>query len=162
MAADDGKALALAYRHINSRERTVAEVRWRLERAELPEAEITAAIEELVGFGYVDDARYARVFAEDKRTLEAWGNERIERALAERGVDRRVIEEALAEAGPAGGMSARDQQLERAMELLARRFPMGAAEPRDRERAFGVLARKGYNSELAGDAVRAWARAARR
>ena len=161
MATDDGKALALAYRYINSRERTVAEVRSRLERAELPEAEITASIEELVGFGYVDDARYARVFAEDKRTLEAWGNERIERALSERGVDRAVIEEALAEAVSADGMSARAQELERAIELLARRFPMGGAEPRDRERAFGVLARKGYDSELAGDAVRAWGRADR-
>jgi regulatory protein len=161
MAADEGKALVLAYRYINSRERTVAEVRSRLERAELSEAEITGAIEELVGFGYVDDARYARVFAEDKRTLEAWGNERIERALFERGVDRAMIEEALVEAGAADGVSAREQELERAMELLARRFPMGAAEPRDRERAFGVLVRKGYDSELAGDAVRAWARAAR-
>ncbi len=161
MAADDGKALALAYQYINRRERTVAEVRSRLERSELPEAEITAAIEELVGFGYVDDARYARVFAEDKRTLEAWGNGRIERALFARGVDRTVIEEAMAEAGAADGMSAREQELKRAMELLARRFPIGAAESRDRERAFGVLVRKGYDSELAGDAVRAWARAAR-
>lgn len=174
MAADDGKALAIAYRYINSRERTVAEVRARLERAVLPEAEITAAIAELIEFGYVDDARYARVFTQDKRSLDAWGNERIERALRERGVDRAVIEEALAEeaadggptqGGPAEGMpacggSAGAHELGRALDLLSRRFPLGPREPRDRDRAFGVLARKGYDSELAGDAVRAWARAA--
>ncbi len=179
MAADDGKALALAYRYINTRERTVAEVRARLERAVLPESEITAAIAELVEFSYVDDVRYARVFTQDKRRLEAWGNERIERALRERGVDRTVIEEALAEEASEGvsaeGVSAEgtaaegtaaygdfagEHELGRAVDLLARRFPMGPLEPRDRDRAFGVLARKGYGSELAGDAVRAWARAA--
>jgi SOS response regulatory protein OraA/RecX len=42
--------------------------------------------------------------------------------------------------------------------LLAQRFPAGPSDQRDRERAFGVLARKGYDSELAADAVRAWAR----
>ncbi len=148
MAGDDGKALALAYRYINSRERTVAEVRGRLERADLPEDQIAAAIEELVEFGYLDDVRYARVFTQDKRTLESWGNERITRGLRQRGVDPAAIQAALAE----------DGELERALTLLDRRFPSGPADVRDRERAFGVLARKGYDSELAGDAVREWAR----
>ncbi len=43
------------------------------------------------------------------------------------------------------------------MALLSRRF--GAAVPateRERERALGVLARKGYDLELAYDAVRAF------
>ena len=31
--------------------------------------------------GYLDDARYAQRFAEDRRTLDAWGAERIERRL---------------------------------------------------------------------------------
>ena len=39
-------------------------------------------IAELLEFGYLDDARYARVFTQDKRTLEAWGNERIARVAA--------------------------------------------------------------------------------
>ena len=49
-------------------------------------------IAELLEFGYSDDARYARVFTQDKRALEAWGNERIARALRERGVERELIE----------------------------------------------------------------------
>ncbi len=51
-----------------------------------------------------------------------------------------------------------DGELERAVALLRQRFPAGPAVQRDRERAFGVLARKGYESETAADAVREWAR----
>jgi regulatory protein len=158
MAADGGKALTLAYRYLNSRERTVAEVRDRLERAELPEDEIVAAIDELVEFGYLDDARYARVFTQDKRMLEGWGNGRIERVLRERGVEREAIRAALADGE--GTTDELEGQLQRAIDLLDRRFPSGPSDGRDRERAFGMLARKGYDSEIAGDAVREWARRA--
>jgi regulatory protein len=144
------KGFGVAYAFLNKRERTEAEVRARLERAEVRGEEIDVVIVELLEFGYIDDARYARVFTEDKRTLEAWGNERISRALRERGVERELIEAALAEGG----------ELDRAIALLGQRFPAGPAEPRDRERAFGMLARKGYESETASDAIREWARRA--
>jgi regulatory protein len=166
---DVGRALGIAYRFINRRERSVAEVRSRLEKAEISEAEISATIDELTQFGYLDDARYAAVFTQDKRTLESWGNDRIARRLRERGVDRDLIEAALAEGGSRGeggssgeGDSFSDGgaggELERAVALLRQRFPAGPSDQRDRERAFGVLARKGYDSELAAEAVRAWAR----
>jgi regulatory protein len=142
-------ALELAYRYLGRRERTVAEVRARLERAELPAAEIDAAVGELIDLGYLDDARYARVFAEDKRQLEDWGSERIERVLRERGVDRPLIAAVLAGAPDAG-------EDERALALLRRRFPHPSDDPRERERALGVLIRKGYESEIAYEVVRAW------
>ena len=156
-AVDGGRALQVAYRYLNSRERTVAEMRTRLEREDdLRSEEIEATIDELVGYGYLDDARYARVFAEDKRTLEQWGSERISRTLRERGVDRALIVAALAVLQDA----VQESEYDRAAALLRQRFPLGAGEPRDRDRAFGVLVRKGYDSEVAADAVRAWARGA--
>jgi len=130
----------------------VTEVRARLERAGLPDREVEAAIRELVELGCLDDARYARVFAQDKRTLESWGEERIARVLAERGVERELITAALSAGGEAG-----DQ--DRAIELLQRRFGRPPADLRARERALGVLVRKGYESEIAYEAVREWARA---
>jgi regulatory protein len=151
----------------------VAEVRARLERDQTPPAEIDAVIDELTQFGYLDDARYAVLFTQDKRTLESWGDDRIARKLRERGVERDLIEAALAEDGrtdgygpneawPDGegplGCAAAGGELGRAVALLRQRFPAGPGDQRDRERAYGVLARKGYGSELAGDAVRAWAR----
>jgi regulatory protein len=97
--------------------------------------------------GYLDDARFARLFAADKRTLEGWGSDRIRRTLAGRGIDRDLIDAALA----AGG--APDAERERALELLRRRFPTPPAERRDRDRALGFLLRKGYDSELALEAL---------
>ncbi len=138
---------------MNHRERTVAEVQARLERAELPADEAEAAVAELVELGYLDDGRYARVFAEDKRNLEDWGSERIERVLVERGVERPLIVAALT---GVFGEGEGEGEGERALALLTRRFPEPSADPRERERALGVLIRKGYDSELAYDAVRAW------
>ena len=133
----------------------MGEVRARLERAELPAEEIESAVSELIELGYLDDARYARVFAEDKRNLDDWGSERIERVLRDRGVDRGLISAALTDAPSEEGEN------ERALALLHRRFPRPSEDPRERERALGVLIRKGYESEGAYAVVRAWSAGAR-
>ncbi len=170
--ADSGRGFGVAYAFLNRRERTEAEVRARLERADVRPDEIEMVIAELLEFGYVDDARYARLFTEDKRTLQAWGNDRIARALRERGVARELIARALADEGGSGVGAqtsaqggepevealAPESELDRALAWLQRRFPAGPAEPRDRERAFAALARRGYDSETASDAVREWSR----
>ena len=41
------------------------------------------------------------------------------------------------------------------MELLRRRFPTPPANDRERDRALGLLVRRGYELELAYDAIRA-------
>jgi regulatory protein len=147
-------AIELAYRYLGKRERTVAEVRARLQRAELPTGEIEEALAELQQLGYVDDARYARMLVQDKRALEGWGRLRIVRTLRQHGVAEQVIEAALAaEDGERG-----DDEVERALEVLERRFPAGLLDPSDRRRAFGVLTRKGYAGESAAAALRRFSR----
>jgi regulatory protein len=145
------KALQLAYSYLNKRDRTEAEMRTYLSRRDLSDAEADAAVSELVELGYVDDARYARLFAEDKRALEQWGSDRIRRSLAERGVDRELIEAALAEVDPD------TDELSRAVALLRQRFPQTPADRRERDRAIGVLVRKGFDAEVALDALTALA-----
>jgi regulatory protein len=146
------RALELGYRHLAKRDRTQAELRRHLGARELDEASIDGTIETLVRQGYVDDARYARVFAEDRRKLDDWGPERIERRLRELGVDAGLVAEAL-------GQRDAGEELDAAVALLRRRCA-GAipASERERERALGMLARKGYDLELAYDAVRAFSR----
>jgi regulatory protein len=144
-------ALELAYRYLGRRDRTVAEVRARLE-AEQVQAEVTdATVAELQDQGYLDDARYAQRFVEDRRTIDAWGAERIERKLLAVGIDPALIAAALGERGAA-------EELEAAVAVLRRRFPRVPAGDRDRDRALGLLVRKGYDLELAYDAVRAYER----
>jgi regulatory protein len=146
------RALELAYRYLNRRDRTVDETRRHLEGKDVGAHAIEEVVETLVESGYLDDARFARLFAEDKRELEHWGSDRIRRGLVTRGVDRGLIEATL---GKGSGT-----ELDRALELLGRRFPTPPRDGRDRDRAFGVLLRKGYDSELAVEALRAHARRA--
>jgi regulatory protein len=146
-------ALDAAYRFLGRRDRTVAEVRERLEGQEIDAEVVDEAISELSRQGYLDDARYALRFAEDRRTIDAWGAERIERRLLAVGVEPALVAAALGERGTA-------EELEAALAVLRRRFPRAPADDRARDRGLGLLVRKGYDLVLAYDAVRAYERAA--
>jgi regulatory protein len=67
------RALDLAYRYLGRRDRTVAEMHRYLEGKGVDPAAITATAAELSTQGYLDDARYAQRFAEDRRELDDWG-----------------------------------------------------------------------------------------
>jgi regulatory protein len=144
-------ALDLAYRFLGHRDRTVAEVRERLSAERIEPALVDEAVDELRHLGYLDDARYAQRFAEDRRTIDAWGAERIERRLLAVGVEPALIAAALGEQGSG-------EELEAALAVLRRRFPQAPADDRGRDRALGLLVRKGYELELAYDAIRAFER----
>lgn len=150
-------ALGLAYRYLDRRERTTEEVRRQLERQGVESAVAEDAIQTLGDEGYLDDARFARLFVHDKRELERWGSERIRQRLLARGIDREVIAVALVDGA---GTEEPDQhsELERAVSVLSRRFPSAPRDRRERDRALGVLIRKGYDPELALDALRIHAR----
>ena len=71
------RALTRAYTNIGRREHSVAELRRRLERAGTAPEIIDEAIAILAEQGYLDDARYASLLVEDRRTIAGWGVERI-------------------------------------------------------------------------------------
>jgi regulatory protein len=151
MAADE-RALELAVGFLGKRDRTAAEIRRHLAGKAVGATAAEAAVGELERMGYLDDARYARAFAEDRRALDAWGPERIERRLLELGIEREVVAAALGERDG-------EEQLEAAVELLRRRCRSVPSSERERDRALGMLVRKGYDLEVAYDAVRAFERA---
>jgi regulatory protein len=147
------RAIELAYRAVGYRERTVAEVRTFLERKRVGPCAIDEAVAELSGAGCLDDARYARRFAEDKRELERWGSERIARDLHRRGVAPDLIEAAVA------ADRSRESELRSALVLLEERL-RPPADDRDRDRAWRLLVRRGYEPEIAYEAVRRYGREA--
>ena len=100
----------------------------------------------------LDDARYARCFAEDRRELMGWGSERIEGDLGRRGIPAELIEAALS-------AHTREDELAAARGLLAERFDR-LEDDRARNRAWQLLVRRGYDAELAYDAIRAHCNAA--
>ena len=140
------RAMRLAYRAVGQRERTVAELRTYLERKRVEPDAIDNAVAELSQAGLLDDARYAQRFAEDKRELDRWGSERIARELHRRGVTDDLIDAAVSE-------RSREAELRTALLLLEQRAPT-VSDDRDRDRAWRLLVRRGYEIELAYEAVR--------
>src|SRR5947209_4474386 len=151
-------ALALAYRYLSRRERTIAETRaYLLGKGVVAEA-AESAVEALQEQGYLDDARFAQLFVEDKRTLEQWGSERIGRALRQRGVDRELIDAALSAEPFVDRDEGEETELGRALALLRRRFATPPRERRERDHAIGILLRKGYDQEVVLAALATYAR----
>lgn len=139
-------AFERALEALSHRERTCAELAtWLAERGFEP-ADVEAALERLIEAGAIDDERFAARFAEDKRELRGWGPERIRTALSGHGLDPATIDAALAADG-------QESQLGRALQLLEGRSEAPVDE-RSRARALAFLARRGYDSELAYEAVR--------
>jgi regulatory protein len=140
-------ARAVVWRALNRRDRTELELRGILAEKRVAPEEAAIVMRELLDGGFVDDAGYAVRFAEDRRRLDGWGSERIARRLRDLGVAPEHIATAVGERDRAG-------ELEAALELLRRRFPVPPSTPRERDRALAVLVRKGYELELAYDALR--------
>jgi regulatory protein len=139
-------ALEAALEALNRKERTAHEVEALLEGRGSGPAEIEIAMRRLSATGVVDDERFARRFAEDKRELSGWGAERIRQALLARGVESSTVEVVLAE-------DSDGDQLDRAREILIRRGRPLEADA-DRRRALDYLTRRGYDYEIAYEAVR--------
>jgi regulatory protein len=106
-------------------------------------------VAELESTRVLDDAGYAERFTEDRRVLSGWGPERIEVELGRRGIAKELIESALSH-------RTREDDLEAARRVLAERFGV-LEDDRARNRAWQLLVRRGYDAELAYDALRAFA-----
>jgi regulatory protein len=139
-------AFEVALAALRRKERPGAELADWLRRRGYGDREVAATIARLAEAGELDDERFARGYAEDKRALRGWGAERIREGLAARGVAESLIEATLEEDSEA-------DQVARAAALLASRN-RPVAEEADRARALGFLTRRGYGYEVAHEAIR--------
>lgn len=140
------EALELAVAAITRKERTAAELHDLLRGRGVEPDAAAAALEHLAAIGELDDRRFAFRYAQDKRELRGWGPDRIRAALLERGIDRDLAAEA------AAGETL-EEQAARAAALLLRRGEE-LADDAARGRALAYLARRGFDSEIAYEAVR--------
>jgi regulatory protein len=147
MSGDGSDTFALAFRALRRRERSRAELEvWLAERG-VEESDAAHTLDRLEQLGELDDGRFARRYAEDKRELAGWGADRIRAALEGRGIGAAEIEAALA--GEDSG-----SEVDRATALLARRAEPLTSE-RSRARALSFLTRRGYPFDVAYEAIRA-------
>ncbi|QDQ97641.1 regulatory protein RecX [Tomitella fengzijianii] len=146
--SERSRAYEASLRLLAARARSRAELADRLQRKGYPEAVVGPLLDDLERAGLIDDADFAAQWVyfrhrDGGRSRRALGME-----LRSKGVDGAVIEEAVAQISD-------DDECARATELvrrtLRRRRPAAGsdAERREQRRLVGMLARKGYGSELA-------------
>lgn len=153
--------MEVAARFLATRPRTRWEVERRLRRAGTEEPEILAALDRLTELGYLDDAAFARWWAEQRDRHSPRGRRMIEAELRQRGVPRDVIEafredHAVPERTPEDAALPGDEA-ERAREALAthlrgRPMPVDAKAMR---RVGMYLMRRGFDADVVRSTLRA-------
>lgn len=165
---DPAVALDAAARLLEVRPRSVDEVRRRLRDAGYRLELGDAAIERLVNLGILDDEAFARAWVESRDRARPRGERALRSELRRKGVADSIVADVLGERAArfADGTAPDDgnQRVEGADEaaaarLLARRGTTAAreADPRRRRaKAYALLARNGFDPDVAGAAVAAW------
>lgn len=72
-----------------------SEIREKLQRAALTEADIQRIVDYLYDEQYMDTARYCRAFAHDRLRFAHWGRVKIQQSLRQRGLPESDIRHAL-------------------------------------------------------------------
>jgi len=154
---DPAVVLEAAARFLEPRARSVAEVRRRLTGAGYRPELVEAAIERLLELGMLDDEAFARAWIESRDRARPRGERAIRQELGLKGVDRSTIDLVLGERreaaagvpGDDGETASADRAA--AERLLARhaRSLTRVADPRERrQRAYGLLARNGFDPDV--------------
>jgi regulatory protein len=149
--------MAAAVRLLESRSRTVADLRTRLRRNGYPEPLVDAAAGRLVELGLLDDEAYARGWLDARDRGRPRGERVLRQELRQRGVPQEIATTALddrREAGVSEGDDGEPTSADEAaaMHLLDRRASNLArvADPRQRrQRAYALLARTGFAPDVA-------------
>lgn len=137
---------------LESRAKSVTELRRGLIRKGEPPADVDAAIERLRRTGLLDDANFARQLARSKALGAGHSRRRIGQELAKRGVERSVADAAIADVFDEEGVD-ESVSIDRVAQTKAR--SLGALDPTARQRRlYAFLARRGYGSDAITAAIR--------
>ncbi len=157
-AVDDPQVvLDAAARFLETRSRSVAEVRRRLTSVGYRTDLVEGAIERLLELGMLDDETFARAWVESRDRARPRGALALRRELALKGVDRETADLVIAERGGdvtadgAGDGDAPSADEAAAERLITRRGSSLAriADPRVRQqRAYALLARNGFDPDV--------------
>lgn len=151
--------MEIAAHFLGTRPRTRREIELRLRRGKVGDEVISATLVRLETLGLIDDAAFARWWAEQRDRHAPRGRRMVEAELRQHGVPREVLEalrgEELAEPSlDAEGLPGSEE--ERADSALARHLrgrPI-PDDPKARQRIGAFLVRRGFGPESARAAIR--------
>jgi regulatory protein len=152
LAADaDPEAVArlIAIRLLTAAPRTRTQLAQALARRGVPDDVVAQLLDRFEDVGLVDDEEFARMWVSSRSTGRGLSRRALRHELTVRGIDAETVQEAV------GALGAEDE-LECARALVRRKWAASAGQDPQRRvrRLLGVLARKGYGSDVAFRAVR--------
>ncbi len=149
-AEDEGdKAYQHALKLFSYRPRAEAEVRKKLETRGVAESMITEVLERLRRSGLIDDARFARDWADNRSEFRPRSRRALEMEMRQRGLDNESITQAVADLD--------DDLLAYQAALKHSRRLNGLEWQFFRQKLTGFLARRGFSYEVIAPAVkRVW------
>jgi regulatory protein len=128
--------------------RTTRELSDALKRKGFAADVIAGCLERLASRSMLDDAAFAKRFAEQRVVTQRKGSRLVRQELLQRGIARDEAERALGEVNA-------DSEKQAALTLARKRWPLTKGEPRERKmKLLGYLLRRGFPNGIAHEAVR--------
>ncbi len=136
------KAKSQALKFLSARARSVAELEKKLKLKKYSASAIGETVEVLKRQGFLDDEKFAKIFANSSLYSRPTGKSKLKFDLKQKGVSAEVIERAL------GGLQDYDET-KMAEELVKKRLRSmkGVPEETKKRRIFGFLQRRGFSSD---------------
>jgi regulatory protein len=148
--ADPAVVLDAAARFLETRSRSVMEVRRRLTTAGYRPELVERAITRLTDLGMLDDEAFARQWVESRDRARPRGERALRDELRLKGIDRATVEVVLEERRSTEAEEATPPDRTAALRLIDKhtRTLRRIADPRQRrQRAYALLARNGFDPE---------------
>jgi regulatory protein len=151
---DPEVVLAAAMRFLETRSRSIAEVRRRLTGAGYRADLVDGAVSRLAELGVLDDEAFARGWVESRDRARPRGERALRDELRLKGIDRTIVDEVL---GDRRELRADDSEDEgspdrlaalRLIERHARTLDRIDDPRKRRERAYALLARNGFDPDI--------------
>jgi regulatory protein len=136
------------------RPRSTAETTRRLKHLGYPDGLVEQVINQLVELDYLDDEKFARAWVESRDRARPRGELALRRELAQKGVDRQLVDQVLAERQESA--SGAQSELVAARRLLERRRRTLEAETdpyKRRQKGYALLARNGFDPDVCRQAT---------
>jgi len=137
------KAIDIVAGWCSQKEYCSQDIQDKLRKWELSETEIAQVMTFLYKHRFIDDARYARAYAEDKFRFNHWGKQKISRMLRQKGIAPEITEAALARLDEKSYYESCRQLLEQKRRSLSEPDPYKL-----RARLFRFAAGRGFSFEL--------------
>ena len=141
------KAKNVAIRFIEYRPRSISETRQHLQKKEYPEDVIERVLDRLAAVDLLNDTAFARYWVEQREAFKPRSRMALQQELRQKGIDRAVIETAVAELDELAAAT-------QAAQAKARRWRT-LPEQEFNKKLAGFLQRRGFNYEIVREVTEA-------